>query len=101
MRLSRAILTATVLISAGLVSACNPTLRSHGFRYPDGEVPELTVGVDSQSTVLATLGNPSTRGALNRTPGITFPPPANISPICVRTRANAASSPYALTRMAW
>ena len=66
MRLSRAILAATVALSATLVTACNPTLRSHGFRYPDGEVPELTVGVDSQSTVLATLGNPSTRGAFEQ-----------------------------------
>jgi len=63
MRIRRAIIATVVLVSAGLVSACNPTLRSHGFRYPDGEVPELTPGVDNQSTVLAALGNPSTRGA--------------------------------------
>lgn len=63
MRLRRAAIAAVVIVSAGIVSACNPTLRSHGFRYPDGEVPTLTPGEDTQASVLATLGNPSTRGA--------------------------------------
>lgn len=62
MRFRRAIIASAVILSAGLVTACNPTLRSHGYRYAEGEVPEITPGVDSQSTVLATLGNPSTRG---------------------------------------
>ena len=62
MRLRRAAIAAAVIASAAVVSACNPTLRSHGFRYPDGDVPELTVGEDTQSRVLATLGTPSTRG---------------------------------------
>ncbi|WP_019961719.1 outer membrane protein assembly factor BamE [Woodsholea maritima] len=51
-----------LVISAGLLSACNPTLRSHGFRYTDGEVPEILVGQDTQASVMSTLGNPSTRG---------------------------------------
>lgn len=62
MRLRRAAIAAAVIASAALVSACNPTLRSHGFRYPDGEVPVLTPGEDTQASILATLGNPSTRG---------------------------------------
>ncbi|MEQ8405294.1 MAG: outer membrane protein assembly factor BamE [Oceanicaulis sp.] len=62
MRLRRAAIAAAVIASAAVVSACNPTLRSHGFRYPDGEMPELAVGEDTQASVLATLGNPSTRG---------------------------------------
>ena len=64
MSISRTRLAAVafVVISAGLLSACNPTLRSHGFRYTDGEVPEILVGQDTQASVLATLGNPSTRG---------------------------------------
>lgn len=66
MRIRRAAIAAAVILSAGLVSACNPTLRSHGFRYPDGEVPELTPGEDTQSSVLATLGNPSTRGTFEQ-----------------------------------
>ena len=46
MSISRTRLAAVafVVISAGLLSACNPTLRSHGFRYTDGEVPEILVG---------------------------------------------------------
>ena len=62
MRLRRAAIAAAVIASAAVVSACNPTLRSHGFRYPDGEMPELAIGEDTQASVLATLGNPSTRG---------------------------------------
>lgn len=59
---SRFFLCAGVAASALLVSACNPSLRAHGYRYTQGEVPEFTVGEDNQSTVLAALGNPSTIG---------------------------------------
>ncbi len=62
MRIPRALITVVVILGAGLLPACNPILRNHGFRYPDSEAPELIPGVDSQSTVLAALGNPSTRG---------------------------------------
>ncbi|MGJ3232346.1 MAG: outer membrane protein assembly factor BamE [Oceanicaulis sp.] len=62
MRLRRAAIAATIIAGSAVLSACNPTLRSHGFRYPDGEMPELAVGEDTQASVLATLGNPSTRG---------------------------------------
>ena len=62
MRIRRALIATAVILSAGLVSACNPTLRSHGFRYADGEVPELTPGEDTRASVLQRLGNPSTRG---------------------------------------
>jgi outer membrane protein assembly factor BamE (lipoprotein component of BamABCDE complex) len=44
------------------LAACNPTLRSHGYRYTLGEEPEINVDVDNRSTVLSQLGNPSTRG---------------------------------------
>ena len=59
---TRAALILATAASALFVAACNPTLRTHGFRYTDNEVPELTPGEDTQSSVLATLGNPSTRG---------------------------------------
>ncbi len=62
MGLRRSALIASVLVGAMAVSACNPTLRSHGFRYPDGEIPTITPGEDTRSSVLSTLGNPSTRG---------------------------------------
>jgi len=62
MRIYRASIAVAVILGAGLVSACNPTLRNHGFRYAHGEIPEITPGEDSQASVLSKLGNPSTRG---------------------------------------
>ncbi|GGE36959.1 outer membrane protein assembly factor BamE [Marinicauda pacifica] len=63
MSLRRSLAVSAVLTGALLAAACNPTLRTHGYRYSDGEVPEFTVGEDTEATVLDTLGNPSTRGA--------------------------------------
>lgn len=62
MGLRRTAIVSAIIAGATLVSACNPTLRSHGFRYADGEVPTLTPGEDTRASVLAMLGNPSTRG---------------------------------------
>lgn len=62
-RKSRRMLTvAGVTLGAMVLTACNPTLRTHGYRYTDGEVPEILVGEDTEATLLATLGNPSLRG---------------------------------------
>lgn len=44
------------------VSACNPVLRSHGYRYTTNEEPVITVDEDTEQTVLARFGNPSTTG---------------------------------------
>ncbi len=54
----------TVLIAACAIgaSACNPVLRSHGYRYTTQDVPEILVAEDTESSVLSRLGNPSTRG---------------------------------------
>mgnify|MGYP006291644283 FL=1 len=62
MKLRRAALAASLAAASALVAACNPTLRTHGYRYTDGEIPEFTPGEDTQANVLAALGNPSTRG---------------------------------------
>jgi outer membrane protein assembly factor BamE (lipoprotein component of BamABCDE complex) len=62
MKLRRAALIAALAASTAFVAACNPTLRTHGYRYTDGEIPEFTPGEDTQATVLSALGNPSTRG---------------------------------------
>jgi outer membrane protein assembly factor BamE (lipoprotein component of BamABCDE complex) len=51
-----------VLACAVGVSACNPVLRSHGYRYSIQEEPNITPAEDTQDTVLQRLGNPSTRG---------------------------------------
>lgn len=37
-------------------------LRSHGYRYTTQEEPNITPAEDTQDSVLARLGNPSTRG---------------------------------------
>ncbi|MEO1038052.1 MAG: outer membrane protein assembly factor BamE [Pseudomonadota bacterium] len=65
-RRARAALILGAAMSAMLVAACNPTLRTHGFRYTDNEVPTLTPGEDTQSSVLAALGSPSTRGVFEQ-----------------------------------
>ena len=62
MKRTRLLTGCAVLAGAILVSGCNPTLRTHGYRYSQGEVPEFTVGEDTQASVLAALGNPSTVG---------------------------------------
>ena len=62
-RKSRRMLTvAGVTLGAMVLTACNPTLRTLGYRYTDGEVPEILVGEDTEATLLATLSNPSLRG---------------------------------------
>jgi len=58
----RMLTVAGVTLGAMVLSACNPTLRTHGYRYTDGEVPEIQVGEDTEATLLATLGSPSVRG---------------------------------------
>ncbi|WP_300542887.1 outer membrane protein assembly factor BamE [Maricaulis sp.] len=55
-----------VLACAAGVSACNPVLRSHGYRYALQEEPNITPAEDTQDTVLARLGNPSTRGTFEQ-----------------------------------
>jgi len=62
MAFRRALIASAIILAGGLATACNPTLRSHGFRFPDGEMPAITAGEDTQATILATLGSPSTRG---------------------------------------
>jgi len=53
---------AVVLACAAGVSACNPSLRTHGFRHSLEEEPTIVPAEDTQQTVLQRLGNPSTRG---------------------------------------
>lgn len=62
MAFRRALIASAIILAGGLATACNPTLRNHGFRFPDGEMPAITAGEDTQATILATLGSPSTRG---------------------------------------
>lgn len=64
-RLQRAILAAAVVFAGGLAAACNPTLRTHGYRYTEGEVPEITPGEHTQASILEMLGSPSVRGTFD------------------------------------
>ena len=66
MQISRLLLCATVVASATIFSACNPTLRSHGFRYPQGVLPEIQPGNDTQSSILKSMGAPSTIGTFEQ-----------------------------------
>ena len=44
----------TILIAACAIgaSACNPVLRSHGYRYTTQDVPEIVVAEDPLSVLL-------------------------------------------------
>ena len=55
---------ALIVISSSLgLSACNPTLRTHGYVPTENDKPqEIEPGADTKATVLARLGNPSTTG---------------------------------------
>jgi outer membrane protein assembly factor BamE (lipoprotein component of BamABCDE complex) len=44
------------------MTACNPVLRTHGYRVTVGEDPQIVPAEDTQATVRARLGNPSTQG---------------------------------------
>ncbi len=56
----RLTLFAAAAISTLAVTACNPVLRSHGYVPPTNQEQDIEVG-DAQSTVVAQMGNPSTR----------------------------------------
>ena len=62
----RAAVGVAALVGAVALAGCNPTLRTHGYRYSDGDVPEFTPGEDTQASVLAALGNPSTQGVFEQ-----------------------------------
>lgn len=60
---TRALAAAAVILAGGLAAACNPTLRTHGYRYTEGEVPEIEPGEHNEASVMEMLGSPSTRSA--------------------------------------
>jgi outer membrane protein assembly factor BamE (lipoprotein component of BamABCDE complex) len=59
-------LTLLVLACTAGVAACNPVLRSHGYRYTVNDEPNITPAEDTRDSVLARLGNPSTRGTFEQ-----------------------------------
>lgn len=56
----RVSLLALIAVCALGASACNPTLRSHGYRYTAGEEPNIVPDEDTMTSVRSRLGNPST-----------------------------------------
>lgn len=61
-------LTQTVILlsSVAFISACNPTLRTHGYIATDERKPQsVEEGSDTKASVLARLGNPSVKGTFD------------------------------------
>lgn len=54
-------------LSGGLVAACAPTVRVHGYVPPPVEVATVRPGVDTFATVEEKLGLPSSSGLLRDT----------------------------------
>lgn len=54
------------LVSASFaLSACNPTLRTHGYIATKDKPQEVQQGTDTKASVLARLGNPSVKGTFD------------------------------------
>ena len=51
-----------VMFAAFIASACNPTLRNHGYIPTENKPQEVEASSDTKATVLARLGNPSVKG---------------------------------------
>lgn len=63
LRISSKLLLLTV--AAGLLSACNPTLRTHGYIATKDKPQAVEPESDTKASVLARLGNPSVKGTFD------------------------------------
>lgn len=52
-------------LSGILLTACNPTLRNHGYIATKDKPQEVETGSDTKASVLARLGNPSVKGTFD------------------------------------
>lgn len=52
-------------VAAGLLSACNPTLRTHGYIATNDKPQAVEPESDTKASVLARLGNPSVKGTFD------------------------------------
>lgn len=59
----RRVLLATAV--AGVVGACSPQYKNHGYLPPEDELEQIVVGVDTRASVEETIGTPSTAGVVN------------------------------------
>lgn len=55
----------SIIAIAGLLSACNPTLRNHGYIATADKPQAVEVGSDTKASVLSRLGNPSVKGTFD------------------------------------
>ncbi|HVG48111.1 MAG TPA: outer membrane protein assembly factor BamE [Rubellimicrobium sp.] len=55
---------AGVMAVALLLGACSPIYRNHGYIPPEAELSGLRVGVDTRDGIIASMGQPTTRGVL-------------------------------------
>lgn len=51
--------------AAGMVSACNPTLRTHGYIPTEDKPQAVEPDSDTKASVLSRLGNPSVKGTFD------------------------------------
>jgi outer membrane protein assembly factor BamE (lipoprotein component of BamABCDE complex) len=55
---------AAVAAFAGMIAACTPIFRNHGYAPTEADLALLTVGQDTRDTVAAAIGQPSATGLL-------------------------------------
>ncbi|MHA6288517.1 outer membrane protein assembly factor BamE [Maricaulis sp. CAU 1757] len=61
----RVSMTVLVVACALGASACNPTLRTHGYRHSTQEEPNIVPDEDTVASVRDRLGNPSLHGTFD------------------------------------
>jgi len=54
----------SVIVLAGVLSACSPTFKYHGYAPSDDEMSNIIVGADTRETVAEVLGDPTSSGVL-------------------------------------
>lgn len=55
---------ALAVIVAGLLAACSPIMRFHGYAPSDTDLAQITVGQDTRETVAAKIGQPGIGGVM-------------------------------------
>lgn len=64
-RWKRKIALTVCILGAGATVACAPIIRRHGYVPETVALAEIKPGEDTKSSILATYGNPSTRGVFD------------------------------------
>lgn len=54
-----------LLLTGAFLTACNPTLRTHGYVATKDKPQEVEAGTDTKASVLSRLGNPSVKGTFD------------------------------------